>query len=473
MIPKWWCLMIVFSAFMIQVISFGTAGAIGLYNIEFIEYFNVGAAEVSLIGSINLGVFLGAGPFVSLLMRHMSYRRVAVIGSLLSTISLLCVPFLDNIIYLYIIYGIFTGLGFAMVYLPSSVLAGLYFNEHRSLATGIATSGSGIGAVIFPLLVHSLIQYYGWKGSVFILAGLSLQCIVFSALLFPLAEIPNRGELMSVLTNSNIHDKQTNNHEIDHMMTNGKCENYNGHISISENDKTVQENGEVTKLMENFEPEAEKSLKHCYVLCDFSFFIFFLNNILWNMGVAISWILAPEYFVSMGLTKENAATILTFGGVGCFIGCIIGGGLGNIQSLSRLSMYISWNIAVGILIMFLPFKIFQSVEILSLIMFLNGLGFGGILGLLVIFTVDLLGEKALGDAFGYLMLSNGVGSIIGPPLGGAFKDILGTYDPTFFFAGTLIVVAGLLMFLIPIRDKFVPRPKKTAIGLTIEVNLKT
>lgn len=53
--------MIVFSAFMIQVISFGTAGAIGLYNIEFIEYFNVGAAEVSLIGSINLGVFLGAG----------------------------------------------------------------------------------------------------------------------------------------------------------------------------------------------------------------------------------------------------------------------------------------------------------------------------------------------------------------------------------------------------------------------------
>ncbi|XP_063421462.1 monocarboxylate transporter 14-like [Mytilus trossulus] len=470
MIPKWWCLMIVFSAFMIQVISFGTAGAIGLYNIEFIEYFNVGAAEVSLVGSINLGVFLGAGPFVSLLMRHMSYRRVAVIGSLLSTTSLLCVPFLDNIIYLYIIYGLFTGLGFAMVYLPSSVLAGMYFNKHRSLATGIATSGSGIGAVVFPLLVHSLIQYYGWKGSVFILAGLSLQCIVFSALLIPLNKKTNREELKSVLINSNIHDKQTNNPEIDNMMTNGNCENYNGHTSISE--KKVQENDEVTKLMENSEPAAE-SLKHCYVLCDFSFLIFFINNILWNMGVAISWILAPEYFVSMGLTKGNAATILTFGGVGCFIGCIIGGGLGNIQSLSRLSMYISWNIAVGILIMFLPFKIFQSVEILSFIMFLNGLGFGGILGLLVIFTVDLLGEKALGDAFGYLMLSNGVGSIIGPPLGGAFKDYLGTYDPTFFFAGTLIIVAGLVMFLIPIREKFVPRPRRTAVEMTIEVNLKT
>ena len=61
MIPKWWSLVIVFSAFMIQLVTFGIAGAIGLYNIELIKYYKVGAAEVSLIGSINLGVFLGAG----------------------------------------------------------------------------------------------------------------------------------------------------------------------------------------------------------------------------------------------------------------------------------------------------------------------------------------------------------------------------------------------------------------------------
>jgi hypothetical protein len=61
MIPKWWNLVIVFSAFMIQLITFGVAGAIGLYNIEFLDYFNVPVAELSLIGSINIGVFLGAG----------------------------------------------------------------------------------------------------------------------------------------------------------------------------------------------------------------------------------------------------------------------------------------------------------------------------------------------------------------------------------------------------------------------------
>jgi MFS family permease len=51
-------------------------------------------------------------------------------------------------------------------------------DKHRSLATGIVTSGSGLGGMIFPILVHYLIEYYGWKGSMFILAGLMLQCVV-------------------------------------------------------------------------------------------------------------------------------------------------------------------------------------------------------------------------------------------------------------------------------------------------------
>jgi hypothetical protein len=53
-------------------------------------------------------------------------------------------------------------------------------------------------------------------------------------------------------------------------------------------------------------------------------------------------------------------------------------------------MYIVWNVLVGVLTLLLPVKIFQTVYILCSIMFLSGLAFGGILGLLVIFTVDLL-----------------------------------------------------------------------------------
>lgn len=480
MIPRWWNLVIVFSAFMIQLITFGVAGAIGLYNIEFLDYFKVPVAELSLIGSINIGVFLGAGPLVSLLMRYISYRNVVILGSLISTASLLCIPFLNSIIFMYIVYGVVAGVGFAMAYLPSSVLAGLYFDKHRSLATGIVTSGSGLGGMLFPILVHYLIEYYGWKGSMFILAGLMLQCVVLGALLFPLEEklikeetrkeLIHHDEFETGKANCKNGTSNSNNEKIENGRNDSESMN-DGHACVNETDKMLERTDEVktaTKSDKNLKIN-EVPLKHCYVLCDFSFFIFFLNNILWNMGTVICWVLGPEYYVNMGLTKGNAATILTVSGIGCFIGSIIGGGLGNIKRLNRLGMYIIWNVLVGVFTLLLPVKIFQTVYILSSIMFLSGLAFGGILGLLVIFTVDLLGEKALGDAFGYLMLSNGVGAMLGPPLGGYLKDEYGTFDLTFYLSGSLIVVGGLMMLLIPVKNQLTYNKKKT-IELTIDVN---
>ncbi|KAK3602052.1 hypothetical protein CHS0354_025229, partial [Potamilus streckersoni] len=55
-----WGYVVVVSAFMIQVITFGTAQSIGVYNVEFLDYFESSAAAISLVGSINVGIFLGA-----------------------------------------------------------------------------------------------------------------------------------------------------------------------------------------------------------------------------------------------------------------------------------------------------------------------------------------------------------------------------------------------------------------------------
>ena len=58
----------------LQVLCFGTSQSVGVYNIEFLRYFDVGAAAVSLVGSINIGVFLGAG-------KH-SHRKKQYLGHL-------------------------------------------------------------------------------------------------------------------------------------------------------------------------------------------------------------------------------------------------------------------------------------------------------------------------------------------------------------------------------------------------------
>jgi MFS family permease len=57
------------------------------------------------------------------------------------------------------------GIGFGMMYLPSIVMVGYYFDKKRAMATGIAVCGSGIGTFIFAPLASYLVREYTWKVS--------------------------------------------------------------------------------------------------------------------------------------------------------------------------------------------------------------------------------------------------------------------------------------------------------------------
>uniref|UniRef100_K1R9A4 Monocarboxylate transporter 12 n=1 Tax=Magallana gigas TaxID=29159 RepID=K1R9A4_MAGGI len=162
-----WGVVVVFAAFMIQIPSFGTAQSFGIYNMYLLKYFK------------------DASPIATFLMNHMSHRKVALLGAVLSSAGLIAMPFAPNLVYMYGFYGVLSGLGFCLVYVPSHVLSGLYYDKQRSLATGLATSGSGVGAIIFPLLVNFLVDNFGWRGSFYIICGLCMQNIIFAGLLRP------------------------------------------------------------------------------------------------------------------------------------------------------------------------------------------------------------------------------------------------------------------------------------------------
>ena len=57
------------------------------------------------------------------------------------------------------------------MYLCAYVMIGHYFEKYRALATGIASCGSGVGTFIFAPLSVALIESYGWKGAMWIIAG--------------------------------------------------------------------------------------------------------------------------------------------------------------------------------------------------------------------------------------------------------------------------------------------------------------
>ena len=73
-----------------------------------------------------------------------------------------------------------------MMFLPSIIVVGLYFERRRALANGIAMCGSGIGTFIFAPLCTYLQNEYTWRGGTLILSGLLLNCCVTGALFRPL-----------------------------------------------------------------------------------------------------------------------------------------------------------------------------------------------------------------------------------------------------------------------------------------------
>lgn len=52
--------------------------------------------------------------------------------------------------------GVVAGLGSGATFIPSVTVVGTYFSAHRSLAIGIATTGSSVGMFAFVKVIHAI-----------------------------------------------------------------------------------------------------------------------------------------------------------------------------------------------------------------------------------------------------------------------------------------------------------------------------
>lgn len=80
------------------------------------------------------------------------------------------------------------GFGTSISYLPALVMVAYYFDKKRSFATGIATSGSNLGALGLAPLQQVIVDAFGWRNCYRFLSGLALVITVCGFLFKPLDE---------------------------------------------------------------------------------------------------------------------------------------------------------------------------------------------------------------------------------------------------------------------------------------------
>ncbi|CAF4291742.1 unnamed protein product [Rotaria socialis] len=177
---------IAFAAMLCNLVCDGTLFAFGTMKYYLKSHFQCSDMVILMVGSVPCGVYLLVGPIVSGLANRYGCRLIIIIGSIGAASCMALSTMSSNVWIMMIVYGVFGGIFFGMVYLPSVVMVSFYFDKKRAIANGLVTAGTGIGALVFGPLADYLMQNYGWKCGLFIFAGIMLTCILFGAMMKPL-----------------------------------------------------------------------------------------------------------------------------------------------------------------------------------------------------------------------------------------------------------------------------------------------
>ncbi|KAK6167928.1 hypothetical protein SNE40_021851 [Patella caerulea] len=169
----------------------GIAFSMGTFLPEWLDEFKDGRAKTAMIQSVLVGVTFGAGILIGISINRYGVRLTIFAGSLLSCCRFLGAIFCPSTTTLLLSVAILPGLGLSGAQLGSTVAVSVACKRSVSVAIGLITAGGGCGSTagggcgssIVPYFFQFLIDKYGWRGAFFVIAGLSLQPIVFGFLM--------------------------------------------------------------------------------------------------------------------------------------------------------------------------------------------------------------------------------------------------------------------------------------------------
>lgn len=173
---------------------------------------------------------------------------------------------------------------------------------------------------------------------------------------------------------------------------------------------------------------------------------------------------------ALEISKLNASYLIATIGAANTVGRIILGYISDKPWVNRLHIYNMCLTVCGIATCLSAL----CVEFWGLATYATVFGFtiGAYVGLTSVILVDLLGLENLTNAFGLLLLFQGIASFVGPPIGGksnkelykfgnenffisgALYDYTGKYEPAFILAGVAIAFSGLILYFIPPLQRY-------------------
>jgi OFA family oxalate/formate antiporter-like MFS transporter len=166
------------AAFTAHFIAFGIIYSFTVFFPSILAEFGQGRGKTSWIVSIAAGLMLGAGGLTGRLSDRFGPGWVLGAGGVLISSGLTLTSLATSIWHVYFAYGLILGLGVSCAFVPSVATVGQWFDRRRGLATGIAVAGTGIGSLVLAPLSSRLIDAFGWRPAMRVIAALGLVALL-------------------------------------------------------------------------------------------------------------------------------------------------------------------------------------------------------------------------------------------------------------------------------------------------------
>jgi len=394
--PLFYGWFVVAAAFAVTFVGFGAAYSFSAFVDALQQEFSASRGAVSLVFSLAGFLYFSLGVVTGPLADRFGTRPMAIAGMVFVSAGLVLAGFADNLLHVYLAYGLGVGLGVGCSYVPSVGTVQRWFARRRGFASGLAVSGIGFGTLLMPILAALLIGTVGWRTAYISLGILSALVGITMALLF-------------------VNDPRSKGLAPD------------GGPALPTAASGASEGTELRVAVRSR-----------------PFLTLYFAGLIASFGLFVPFVHLVPFATDQGMSAGQGAFLLGMVGVGSTVGRFL---LGNVAD--RIGRQLALILAfAGMAITLLIWLVSDTLVPLAIFGLTFGTFYGGFVALMPALVMDYFGGRHISSIIGVLYTSVALGTLVGPTAAGYAYDLTQNY--TLAIIGSIaanLVAAGAIMTL--------------------------
>lgn len=382
--------------FVILLITAGVRATPGVLMVPLEGEFGWSRAAISAAIAINIALFGLIGPFAASVMDRLGMRRVILAALALLAVSVGLTTQMTHQWQLTLLWGVLVGSGTGVTSMVlAAIVATRWFETRRGLVVGILSAANATGQLVFLPLLARMIELHGWRSAALVVAGAAV--VVFLLVLLLMRDRPEDLGLLRY----------------------GQTE-----PSSSQ-----------TKALAPLAALRMASKSPAFWLLAFSFFI---------CGASTNGLIGTHLIAAchdQGMPEVRAASLLAMMGIFDMVGTTASGWLTDRYSARHLLF--GYYTLRGISLIALPYTLAHGADGLIWFAVFYGLDWIATVPPTVKLTAESFGRENTGVIYGWVGASHQLGASLAAFGAGWIRTSLGDYQPAFWAAGSLCLVAGL------------------------------